>query len=276
MKHFLLIYEYVPDYLEKRRALRPAHFVLARATDQGTELWVGDAQSGALKPVPGLRLNLVLGSERSWLSPGELVVLAVPAKRGAPPATPKSPVGPVVQESMGRASPDRTYPDLLKSAHDEALFDHFTRSQPVKVRMSDLATQVVGPVGQYTNLTTLGQGHHLMTERLQRPYSYTLPVEDFLASLQVLVDLDRDWVDVLDQLTTCRHTRVPCYHGTLDHIAGVLHLRNLTRLLRQSRRSRQCRCLSRPRKRRSPPGRPRRCRPCPSPLPRPPPWTQSA
>lgn len=162
------------------------HFVLARATDQGTELWVGDAQSGALKPVPGLRLNLVLGSERSWLSPGELVVLAVPAKRGAPPATPKSPVGPVVQESMGRASPDRTYPDLLKSAHDEALFDHFTRSQPVKVRMSDLATQVVGPVGQYTNLTTLGQGHHLMTERLQRPYSYTLPVEDFPRVFEVL------------------------------------------------------------------------------------------
>jgi len=36
MKHFLLIYDYVPDYLERRTAYRPAHFALAQAaTDRG-------------------------------------------------------------------------------------------------------------------------------------------------------------------------------------------------------------------------------------------------
>ena len=51
----------------------------------------------------------------------------------------------------------------------------------------------------------------------------------------VAIDLDKEWLDVVDQLTTCRHTRVPCYHGNLDDVAGILHLRNLSRLLRQSR-----------------------------------------
>ena len=62
-------------------------------------------------------------------------------------------------------------------------------------------------------------------------------VEDIMVPRQDIVgiDLDQEWVDIVDQLTTCRHTRVPCYYSNLNDIAGVLHLRNLSRLLRQSR-----------------------------------------
>ena len=36
MKHFLLIYDYVPDYLTRRAPYRPAHFALAQqAADRG-------------------------------------------------------------------------------------------------------------------------------------------------------------------------------------------------------------------------------------------------
>lgn len=59
-------------------------------------------------------------------------------------------------------------------------------------------------------------------------------VEDIMVPRSdiVALDLDKEWVDIVDQLATCRHTRVPCYHGSLDHVAGILHLRNLSRLLR--------------------------------------------
>ncbi|MBL8544070.1 MAG: YciI family protein [Hyphomonadaceae bacterium] len=43
MKHFLLIYDYVPDYLEKRTPLRPAHLELARAATERGELELGGA-----------------------------------------------------------------------------------------------------------------------------------------------------------------------------------------------------------------------------------------
>ncbi len=43
MKHFLLIYDYVPDYLEKRGPLRPAHLEHARATVARAELLLGGA-----------------------------------------------------------------------------------------------------------------------------------------------------------------------------------------------------------------------------------------
>lgn len=44
-------------------------------------------------------------------------------------------------------------------------------------------------------------------------------------------DLDDEWSDVVNQIVACRHTRVPCYRGTLNNVVGVLHVRSLTRLL---------------------------------------------
>ncbi len=43
MKHFLLIYDYAPDYLEKRAPVRPAHLELCRASVERDELQLGGA-----------------------------------------------------------------------------------------------------------------------------------------------------------------------------------------------------------------------------------------
>jgi len=48
------------------------------------------------------------------------------------------------------------------------------------------------------------------------------------------IDLDDEWADILNQLTVCRHTRVPVYRGSLDNLVGILHVRSLTRLLRNT------------------------------------------
>jgi uncharacterized protein YciI len=43
MKHFLLIYNYAPDWMEKRGPVRPAHLELARASVARDELQLGGA-----------------------------------------------------------------------------------------------------------------------------------------------------------------------------------------------------------------------------------------
>ncbi len=43
MKHFLLFYDFVDDYLERRVALRPAHFDMAKAAVARGELVLGGA-----------------------------------------------------------------------------------------------------------------------------------------------------------------------------------------------------------------------------------------
>jgi uncharacterized protein len=50
MKHFLLIYNYAPDYMDKRAAVRPAHLDLARASVARDELQLGGAVPQADPP----------------------------------------------------------------------------------------------------------------------------------------------------------------------------------------------------------------------------------
>jgi uncharacterized protein YciI len=54
MKHFLLFYDYVPDYLERRAPVRPAHLELCRASVARDELQLGGASPG--EPPLGLLL----------------------------------------------------------------------------------------------------------------------------------------------------------------------------------------------------------------------------
>jgi uncharacterized protein len=51
MKHFLLIYDYVPDYLEKRTPYRPEHFALAKAAEARGDLFLAGACTDAGTPL---------------------------------------------------------------------------------------------------------------------------------------------------------------------------------------------------------------------------------
>ena len=76
-----------------------------------------------------MKLAAVLGRPFTWLPDrAGLLVKTVPAARAddakARPADtrPAVPTGPNVQETSGKSSPLRTYPDLLRTSADEAMF----------------------------------------------------------------------------------------------------------------------------------------------------------
>ncbi len=45
------------------------------------------------------------------------------------------------------------------------------------------------------------------------------------------IDLDDDWEDILDQLQHVKHTRIPVYRESIDHVIGILHVRRIVRLI---------------------------------------------
>ncbi|MEZ5956073.1 MAG: YciI family protein [Hyphomonadaceae bacterium] len=55
MKHFVLIYDYAPDWMDKRGVVRPAHLELCRASAARDELQLGGAVPGG-DPAFGLLL----------------------------------------------------------------------------------------------------------------------------------------------------------------------------------------------------------------------------
>lgn len=159
------------------------HFLLQRRVEQASELWVGDAATGRVRPVAFIKLNNVLApGELSWLNARELLVLTVPDRRGALPQAARAPAGPAVQENLGRVSPERTHQDLLRNSFDEALFEYHARSVLTQIDIVSGTARDLGAPALFSSVTSLGgpgEGQVLLTERLVRPFSYSLPAEDF-------------------------------------------------------------------------------------------------
>jgi len=49
------------------------------------------------------------------------------------------------------------------------------------------------------------------------------------------IDLEHDMEQILDQLSTTKHTRLPVFQGDINQVLGVLHMRNLAQLIQQGR-----------------------------------------
>lgn len=47
------------------------------------------------------------------------------------------------------------------------------------------------------------------------------------------IDLDAPWTDIMEQLTTSQHTRLPVYHEHIENITGIIHLRDILNLMAQ-------------------------------------------
>ena len=193
---------------------RPTHFAWAPdgrafaaldAQPGGAVLLVGDATTGGLRPVPGVRVNFVFGGF-DWADADTLLVWAVPPGRGPAPAPPAAPDGPVVQEGTGRAAPVRTYQDLLQNTHDEALFAHYATSQLALIDRATLAVTPVGPPGVVTSADLSPDGQYLLRTRVVPPFSYQLPCSGFPKVVEVL---DRTGAVVHTVATLPDQSRVP-------------------------------------------------------------------
>jgi len=58
-------------------------------------------------------------------------------------------------------------------------------------------------------------------------------VEDIMVPRNEIVgiDINEDWNDIVEQLSTATHTRLPVYEDNIDHVLGFVHMRNVVRLL---------------------------------------------
>ena len=154
-------------------------FVLMGTSMVATELWVGEAATGKLHRIDGMRLNAILGDPLDWMADGSLLCKTVPATQGPEPKAPEVPSGPRIQENEGKAAPAPTYQDLLQNAQDEARFEFLGQSQLVKVDLATGALKTLGKPGLYANVDPSPDGRLLLVARLQKPFSFLVPAAQF-------------------------------------------------------------------------------------------------
>ena len=159
-------------------------FTLLRRTASATELWLGEVATARAAVVSGIAVQNIDDGGIDWLDSDTIVVRTVP-RRGSPPA-PSVPSGPVVQESYGRKSPERTYQDLLRSPLDAALYEHYATCEITRVDLASGARTTLAPAAIYGGISAAGDGEHLLVERIAKPFSYAVPYEEFARDLLVI------------------------------------------------------------------------------------------
>ena len=164
------------------------HFAFANTARDAVELWVGDGSTGAVRKVPGVRLNPMLDGDLQWMPDHRaLLVKLVPDNLGAPPPKPLVPPGPSIQETGSGKGESSTYEtrDTLKDTHDEELFDWYAASQVAFVDATTLAVTRVGKVGNIEEVDPAPDGQHLLVATIHKPYSYVTTHERFPREIEV-------------------------------------------------------------------------------------------
>jgi dipeptidyl aminopeptidase/acylaminoacyl peptidase len=163
-------------------------FAFQNIVSDAVELWLGDATSGEVHRVAGVRLNPMLGSATQWMADQKtLLVKLVPDGLGPPPPAPVVPSGPSIQETNAEAGQSSTYEnrDTLTNTHDEELFDYYLASQLAFVDAATGTVTPVGKVGAYDDVDAAPDGEHILVTSIHKPYSYVTTFERFPREVEV-------------------------------------------------------------------------------------------
>jgi dipeptidyl aminopeptidase/acylaminoacyl peptidase len=158
-------------------------FTLVR--DSAIDLMVFDLTNGTnAKRVTERPLNSLNGRAFAWFGDSKsLLVPLLPLNRAAAPRAPLAVSGPNIQENLGRRNAARTYQDLLKSPHDEALFEHYLNSEIARVWLDGRIATVAS--GLIRGFAPSPDGQYAMVQTLKRPYSYSVPLTRFAVKTEI-------------------------------------------------------------------------------------------
>lgn len=145
----------------------------------GVDLYVAETGTGQARLL-ATSLNATRGDPCDWFEDGQaLLCRFVPAGRGAPPAAPEVPAGPNILETAGKPAPAPTFEDLLRNAHDEALFEHYFASQLARVDANSGRRSPIGAPAIFDSVRLSPDDAYILVAKVKRPYSRLLPMNGF-------------------------------------------------------------------------------------------------
>jgi dipeptidyl aminopeptidase/acylaminoacyl peptidase len=165
-----------------------SHLSFLNTRDEAIELWVADGLTGAARAIVtgSDRINATTGDPCDWLKDNVTMVCElVPSGRGPAPAEPLVPAGPHVEENYGKAAPAPTYEDLLKTAHDDVLFEYYFTSQLTAINTATGAKSAIGKPAIFTGVTPAPGGQFLLATTIKKPFSHTVTMTGFPQNVEI-------------------------------------------------------------------------------------------
>ncbi len=160
------------------------YIAFGNQTPSGIELWVLDTASAKARMLKNIKVNTAFGGFDWMPDQRKLLVNLVPAKRGFAPTASGVPTEPNIQETAGKTGAVQTFQDLLKSPTDEKLFDYYATSQLAVVSLEG-KTKEIGQPAIFDTADISPDGQHILTSRIEHPYSYLYPASRFPKQVEV-------------------------------------------------------------------------------------------
>jgi dipeptidyl aminopeptidase/acylaminoacyl peptidase len=168
-----------------------------------SQVWTTDVRTGEARAISEVPVMATLvarpggggeapdtqgGRLLQWLPDGSLLTVIVPRDRGPEPQASALPAAPIIRHSRDKETPTPTLPFLLRTAHDEQLFKHYTTAQ-LAILAAGKPPRLVGAPAMYLDYWVSPDGRYILRETLHEPLSYLTGFSNFGRRLDV-IDLD--------------------------------------------------------------------------------------
>ncbi|MFY8020252.1 MAG: prolyl oligopeptidase family serine peptidase [Bacteroidia bacterium] len=156
------------------------YMAFTHTTSNGVELWLLHLESATVKRICDATLNANLGSPFTWTADSKFLLCKNLPSNRASLIDPKKdlPKGPTVSNSDGSKSQNRTFQDLLKNKTDEINFENLLTSELNLIALDGTKTPFK-KADMYIGESYSPDGKYLMITKLEKPFSYIVPLSRF-------------------------------------------------------------------------------------------------
>ena len=174
--------------------------LFSHTTNSGVELWVLDVASAKATKLTEATVNANLGNPFSWFLDSETILVKMLPKNRQPLLDSKKdlPTGPIISNTSGEKSQNRTYPDMLKNKNDETNFENIITSELYKVNINGTAA-LFKEAAMYAGERISPDGNYIMLTTIQKPFSYVVPLNRF-PSKTVVYDKNGAEINVVNEV----------------------------------------------------------------------------
>lgn len=163
----------------------------------GTQVWTADVSTGKAKALNKAFVMATLrgrggrgggpsaSSMLQWTLQGSVITFLVPDDRGPEPKESPIPSSPIIRRTRKKAATTPTYPFLLRTAHDKALFRYYTTSQLAEL-IPGKSPRKIGKPAMYQRIALSPDGKYILAEKLTEPFSYIVSYSSFPRELEIL------------------------------------------------------------------------------------------
>ncbi|MEM9835525.1 MAG: prolyl oligopeptidase family serine peptidase [Bacteroidota bacterium] len=154
-------------------------------TPEGLQLWVADFATLQAKPYTPNDLNNSLGGSPFDFFGDERIIVKRRMADAVLPTEEATP-GPIVQDTTGQEGANRTYTNLLKSPHDEALFRYYATCQLYLIELPGEELVPWAAPGIISSITDAPNLEYYLATYVEEPFSYRVPYQKFADRVEVL------------------------------------------------------------------------------------------